>query len=131
MILTIIIGAIATFIFGAIWFTFLFGRTWAKLMGFNEPGGASEGEMGMVKPMIMNFIANLVVAFSLYQIFPTVMASEVSGYKTLFFIWLGFSFSIYANAAIWERKSWKLVAINSAYSLISLVILSAVFYYMM
>src|SRR5574343_1177957 len=123
--LSIILGSIAIFIFGAFWFTVLFGRTWAKLMDFNPASDAEARKMGMKKPLILNFLSNVLVAGVLYSLYPQLLAtSYTSLFMVLFVIWLGFSFPIYANAAIWERKSWKLVAINSAQSLIALAIVS-------
>ncbi len=128
---SIIVGSIVMFIFGAIWFTFLFGKVWARLMGFNPDGDAEAKEMGMVKPLIMNFLCNVIVASVVYYIFPELLFVSFGEFlKIILVIWLGFSFPIYANAAIWERKSWKLVLINSVHGIISLTLLSAVIYFM-
>lgn len=128
---SILVGAVVLFIFGAVWFTALFGRTWAKLMGFNPEGDAKSKEMGMVKPMIANFLVNIIIASSIYYLFPRLLTYSFSDLLTVVLIvWLGFSFPIYANAAIWERKSWKLVVLNSVYGIISFSIITAVIYYM-
>ncbi len=117
------------FIFGAVWFTVLFGKMWAKEMDFNPAGDEKAKAMGMNKPLILNFISNLVLAAAFYQIYPEIMLSPLPGYKMLLLMWVAFSLPIFANAAIWERKSWKLVLINSAQSLISIFILTGVMYY--
>ena len=128
--LPIIVGAIAMFAFGAVWFTFLFGKTWARLMDFNPAGDAKAKEMGMVKPMIINFLLNVVAVSVVYYIFPQVMALSFGEFwKIIFVIWLGFSFTIYANSAVWERKSWMLVLINSVQSLLAFTIASAIVYF--
>jgi hypothetical protein len=44
-------------------------------------------------------------------------------------VWLGFSFPIYANAAVWERKSWMLVLINTAYGLIQFTLAAMLVYF--
>lgn len=128
--LTILVGTIVIFIFGAVWYTFLFGKTWAKLMGFDSDGGDMKGE-GMAKPMIMNFILNLVLVFAFYKVFPVYKSADMVTWQVVFFSWLAFVFPVYANAAVWERKSWKLVLINVAYSLLLFTILSWVMGYMM
>lgn len=128
--LSIILSSIAIFVFGAFWFTVLFGRTWAKEMDFNPASNDKYKDMGMVKPLIMNFFANVVIASVIYWLEPHLLTASYSSLvSSLFIVWLGFSFPIYANAAIWERKSWKLVAINSAQSLISLAIVGAIIYF--
>lgn len=119
------------FVFGAFWFTVLFGRKWAELMDFNPASSHKYKDMGMVKPLIAYFLSNVIVASVLYYVFPQVFSlTYVDFLKTTLIIWLGFSFPIYANAAIWERKSWKLVVINSAQSIISFTLLSAIVYYL-
>jgi biotin transporter BioY len=129
--LSILVGSVVIFIFGAIWFTVLFGKKWAELMDFNPAGDAKAKKMGMVKPLIMNFLTNVIVASVLFYIFPQFLAVSYFDFlKTVLIIWLGFSFPIYANAAIWERKSWELVVINSAQSIIAFALLSSVVYYM-
>jgi len=132
----IIVGAIAIFAFGALWFTVLFGRIWAELMGFtNDKMSASEQAkekaMGMTKPLILNFITNVVIASVVYYLFSKVSAVSLSELTILMLvIWLGFSFPIYANQAIWERKSWKLVLINSLSGILTVVILTSVIYFL-
>ena len=129
--LSILISSIAIFAFGALWFTLLFGKTWAKLMDFNPAGDAKAKQMGMVKPLIINFLLNVLVASVLYYIYPQLLVLSFTDFlKTILIIWLGFSFPIYANSAVWERKSWKLVFINSTQSIISFIILSSIIYFM-
>ncbi len=129
--LTIIVSAVAMFVFGAFWFTVLFGREWAKLMDFNPASEEKYKQLGMVKPLIANFLSNVLVVWVLYCMVDQMLVYSYAGLlRVLFIVWLGFSFPIYANAAIWERKTWKLVAINSAQSLISLVIVSYIIFKM-
>ncbi len=134
--LSILVGAVALFAFGALWFTVIFGKTWARLMGFTADKMTPEEqnkakEMGMTKPLILNFITTIITASVVYYIFPQILTLSFSEFlKIMLIIWLGFGFPIYANAAIWERKSWKLVLINSASGIISVVIIASIIYYM-
>ena len=127
--MTILLSSVAIFVFGAFWFTVLFGRTWAKLMDFNPASSDKFKDMGMKKPLVLNFLTNVLIAYVVYWLTPQLLtASYFDLWKLLFVVWLGFSFPIFANAAIWERKTWKLVAINSAQSLIALTIVSVIIY---
>jgi hypothetical protein len=129
--LSIFLGALAIFMFGALWFTVLFGRTWAKLMGFDASQDQNGQKMSMVKPLILNFVTNVILASAVYYLNRELITySFLEFFKTLVVVWLGFSFTIYANAAIWERKSWTLVVINCAQSIIALTIVSGIIYYM-
>ena len=129
MLLTIFLSAVAIFVFGAFWFTVLFGKTWAKLMDFNPANNDKFKDMGMKKPLVLNFLSNVLIAYVVYWLTPQLLTSSYFDlWKVLFVVWLGFSFPIFANAAIWERKTWKLVAINSAQSLVALTIVSLIIY---
>ncbi len=128
---SILVGAVAVFAFGALWFTVLFGKKWAELMDFNPASAHKYKDMGMAKPLVANFLTNVIVAGVVYYIFPQIFSlTFVDFLKTILIIWLGFSFPIYANAAIWERKSWMLVVINCAQSAIAISLVSAIIYFM-
>lgn len=128
---SILVGAVVMFVFGAVWFTFLFGKMWAKLMDFNPAGDEKAKEMGMAGPMVLNFVTNLISASVVYYLFPQLLSLSFFDFLWgVLIVWFGFSFTIYANAAIWERKSWKLVMLNSAHGIISFGLLSSVIYYM-
>ncbi len=126
--LNILIGGIALFIFGALWYTVLFGKLWAKLMGFDMSD--SKMKDGMTKLMIINFAVNLVVACSVYYIEPKLFSlSYMEFLSTMLVVWLGFSLPIYVNQALWERKPWALVFLNSVNGVLAITIISALAYY--
>ncbi|HRH26731.1 MAG TPA: DUF1761 domain-containing protein [Parcubacteria group bacterium] len=128
--LSIILASVLAFVFGAFWFTVLFGKKWAKLMDFNPASEEKYKNMGMKKPLVLNFLSNLLIVGVVYWLAPQLLTSGYFDlWKMLLVVWLGFSFPIYANAGIWERKDWKLVWINSAQSLIALTLISAVIYF--
>ncbi|MGB2867736.1 MAG: DUF1761 domain-containing protein [Bacteroidota bacterium] len=57
----VILAVVANFIFGFIWYTPLFGRTWAKEMGFNfdakPPAGA------MAKGLVLMVVGSFFMAY--------------------------------------------------------------------
>jgi hypothetical protein len=53
-----------------------------------------------------------------------------TGYMTAFFVWLGFVLPVQATATIFsEKKSWKLLAIDTGYQLVSLLAMGLVIAY--
>ncbi len=127
---SILVTAIVLFAFGALWFTVLFGKTWAKLMQFPQDM-AGMSKKSMTKSLVLNFILNLIIASVVYYLFPAILATSYSEFlKVILIIWLGFSFPIYANQVLWEGKSWKLLILNSAQGIISFILASSVIYYM-
>ncbi len=127
---SILVGAVALFVFGALWYTVLFGKMWAGLMGFGGANMAGEEKGMMAKSLVLNFLLQVITAWVVYFLFPQLLATSYSEFlKVLLVVWLGFSFPIYANQALWERKSWKLVVLNSANGILSVVIISAIIYF--
>lgn len=127
--LNVLVGGVVLFVFGAIWYTALFGKIWAKLNGFGT-GGGDMSMKSMAKPMVLNFLTQVLMAYSVYKIAPQLLSLNFSDlWCYMLIIWLGFSFTIYANQAIWERKPWNLVWLNSAYGVIGVTIISAIAYY--
>lgn len=130
--LTTLVGAVALFIFGALWYTVLFGKTWAKLMGFRAEDEEKMKKESMVKPMIINFLVNIIVACSVVYIYPQVLSlSLVEFAKTMLVVWFGFAFPVYVNQVLWEKKSWNLLLLNSANGVVGTIIISAIVYLMM
>jgi hypothetical protein len=128
--LSIILATIVLFVFGAFWFTVLFGKTWAKLMDFNPASEEKYKDMGMKKPLLLNFLSNILIVYVVSWLEPQLLTSSYFElWKMLVIVWLGFSFPIYANVGIWERKSWKLVWINSAQSILGLTLVSLIIYF--
>ena len=127
--LAVLVSVVVNFFFGYLWFTPLFGKAYGKEMGF-EKMEPRKNEMlkGMIFMIIGNFLFAYVFAHNL------VAWSFVPGMKNMgivsnaltsaIFTWLGFYFPGLLGSTVWERKSWKLFAIQGGYSLISLLIVA-------
>ena len=127
---SILVAAVVAFVFGALWFTVLFGKMWAKLMGFNTEGDPGMNG-GMVKPLIANFLLNVLAASVVYYLLPQLFVLSFTEFlHVVLVLWLGFSFPIYVNQALWERKVWKLVVLNSVQGLIYFTLVSGVIFFM-
>jgi hypothetical protein len=126
--LNILVGGIVLFVFGAVWFTGLFGKTWAKLNGFDTSGKMSM--KNMAKPLVLNFLMQVLTSVSVFYLFPQVLAlSFASFWFCMFVVWVGFSLPIYMNQYLWERKPFNLVLLNSAYGILATAIISAIAYF--
>src|SRR6185312_9211357 len=97
---------------GAVWYMFLFGKTWAAEMGITipapgEPRPPMTGKM--VQGLIFTFVSTVGLALVL------AISGHVSwkhGAARGAVIGLLIVGARYANSAIWEKKSAKLQAIN-------------------
>ena len=126
----VVLATLAHFFFGFLWYTPLFGKAWAKEMGFSmdEKPPASQ----MVKGLVLNLIGCLLMAWVFshnldawdYVMKGTGFDASVSHQALMgaFFTWLGFYVPTDINLLAWEGKSFKLFAINTVYHLLGLII---------
>lgn len=138
--LAIIIAVIANFVLGFIWYTPLFGKIWAKELGFSmdqkPPAGA------LIKGMVFNLIGNFFLAFVLYHNMAvwnpltwgygaSLVPPMANALMAAIFTWLGFFVPVDLNTVAWEGRSWKLFFINTGYHLLSLLLVATILIYMM
>lgn len=112
-------------ILGFLWYGPLFGKPWSKEMGWQNmtPEIMKEKQ----KKAMPGYVFNLVFAFVTAYVFAHVLwafkSDSISSALTgAFWMWLGFVFPIHAGKKFWMDKSWKLVIIDSGYSLASLAV---------
>ncbi len=132
---SIFIAVIASFFFGFIWYTFLFKKTWATEMGFDPDGQPAKPEMlkGMSLAILGNFFLAWVFSHNIAVWNPETWGLPPSDYSAFaralmaaFFTWLGFIVPLLLNSVAWEKKSWKLFAINAAYHFIALLMVAVI-----
>jgi hypothetical protein len=132
----ILVATIAQFIFGAIWYMPIFGKTWGKIHGFDQVPAEKQKEMmkGMWKLLVVQFIFTLIttVVFALLlKGFPL----EWNIYGLAFFFWLGFILPTQAAAVIFggTKPEWVMtkIAIAAGAALGCMEIIAIVFKWMM
>lgn len=130
-IMAVLIAVVANFVFGFIWYTPLFGKMWAKEMGFEENMKPSGSDMakGMISMIIGNFLFAWVFAHNMavwnpitWGLAPSEMSPVANGLMAAFFTWMGFYLPVDIGAVTWEGKSWKLFWINTGHHFFMLVI---------
>ena len=134
-IAAVLAAVVVNFILGFIWYTPLFGKIWGKEMGYDPNMKPDRKTMakGMAFMIIGNFLFAWVLAWTLagWQFIPG--AKEISpitnAMNSAFFLWLGFFVPIHLGAIVWEKKSWKLFAINGGYHLVSLFVVALILVY--
>ncbi len=125
--LAVLVAAVINMVLGFAWYSpSLFGNVWMRLSGRTM----ADLEAGK-KKMVPNMIIASVLAFVMAYVFAhvTVFAMDytqtfgvVGGLVSGFWNWLGFILPVSAGAALWDGKSWKLVALTSGYYLVLLLI---------
>jgi hypothetical protein len=126
--MAILIAVGANFIFGFIWYTPLFGKAWAKELGFDmsvKPP-ASALIKGMVVMVIGNFLMAWVLAHNCaaWTFVPGMdaMSPTAAALSAAIFTWLGFFVPGDLSRVVWEMRSWKFFFIQTGYHLGMLLI---------
>jgi hypothetical protein len=122
-------AAIAQFFIGWIWFTFLFGRLWAKEMGITMDGVPDKNVM--IRGMVLNFFGNLLVAYVLAHAVsvwrPSVWGAGedspfyVYGFFGAFFTWIGYYIPQNLTGVAWGGRSWIVFGIDASGQFVSLL----------
>ncbi len=126
--LAVFIVAILLFVIGFLWYGPLFGKNWIKLSKIPASEIAKAKQKSMARPMILNFIGNLIMVFVLANFIKILGVSVVAQGMILgFWIWIGFfaSTTLLGNV-LWENKPWGLFVLNGLYWLIELMVASAI-----
>ncbi|MFQ6616015.1 MAG: DUF1761 domain-containing protein [Fidelibacterota bacterium] len=137
--LAILVAVVANFVLGFVWYTPLFGRPWAKEMGFDPDQKIPGSEMvrGMIFMVIGNFLLAYVLAHNIavwnpetWGLGPSEMSVVSTAGQAAFFTWLGFFLPVDLGRVAWEKKSWKLFGINTGYHFATLLVASLILVYM-
>lgn len=132
----VLVAVLANFFLGFIWYTPLFGNAWAKELNLDRSVKPTGGDMA--KGMIINVIGNFFLAYvfahniAAWDFVPGMneMSPVVKILNAAVFTWLGFYVPVDLNAVAWEKKSWKLFAINTGYHFLMLLVAAAILTYM-
>ena len=131
-IIAILVAVAANFILGFVWYTPLFGKAWAKEMGFDISVKPASGELarGMILMVIGNFFLAYVFAHNIAAWSYVPGTAELSMTQNILsstiFTWLGFYLPVDIGVVAWEKKSWKLFFINTGYHFMMLLVASLV-----
>ena len=127
-ILPVVITVVANFFIGFLWYTPLFGKVWAREMGFKSDVQPTSGQM--TRGLILGIIGNIFLAYVFahnimaWSFVPGAAEMTAAGkiFSAVFFTWLGFYLPVDLNTVAWEGKSWKLLAINTSYHFVILLV---------
>ena len=125
--LAVLIGALASFVLGWLWYGPFFGKIWAKEMKFSKKVGKA-AKKGMGRMMVVHFIGTLVTVFVVANLLAfTTVVSISEGLQLMFWVWLGFfAAATLLGQATWGGKSITLYLIDAAYWLVNLLIVAAI-----
>ena len=119
----LLVSTVVSLIVTAIWYSdYVLGKQWrsyiTNLFSSAKPSNISIAKMFGVQ-FVLTLITNFILARALVY---TSAFSWSSAFAVAVAVWIGFIAMIEGSAIVWEKKSWKLVAINSGVYLITFII---------
>lgn len=123
--LAILVSGILLWVLGAIWYSpALFAKPWMALLGIKKEEGKRDG---LLLGMTASFIGDLILSFVLAHI---IMWSHTTGYArggvAGVLVWMGFIAAPSLPQGLYEKRPFKLFAINGGYWLVGLFIVGGV-----
>lgn len=118
--LAVLVGALAYFFLGAIWYSALFRNAWIKATGVNaNDPNARKGFAGI---MITSFITVLITCIGLALIITKIQSSGwMTGAKIGLIAGVCFSAATICNSYLYEKRPAALSVINGLYNTIGCI----------
>ena len=115
----ILVVTLIQFFLGALWYSLLFAKPWMALTGHTK----GEKPTGIVFAMSSSFIGGLILSFILAHVIYWSGANTLHrGAFVGFICWLGFMAAPLFAETNYEKRPYKLFAINSGYWLVAMLI---------
>lgn len=126
--LAVLVASVVVMGIGAFWYSpAAFGKQWAAMMGWNEAAMKDKMRSAKGSSYAIAFVGNLVMAFVIAQLIANIGTTTVADALMLaFWVWLGFIATAALNTVLWEGKPWHFYGINTAYHLVSMVVMSLI-----
>jgi hypothetical protein len=121
--LAVLVTAVVVYVIGALWYSPLFfGKLWMQLRGLSNKEISRMKKMNPVKGYGIGFITTLVMVVILAYLMETIGLQGFGGLFLAFWVWFGFFATTQLGSVLWEGKKVALYLLNTAYSLVTLII---------
>lgn len=128
-LVSVLAAAVASWVFGAIWYGALFSKPWMNAAGLTEERIKGPSGRPSPAPFVISFLLELVMAFVLAVLFLHLAKEGIALGAALagaFFLWLGFVFATMTVNHRYSLAPWSLTAIDGGHWLGVLLIQAAV-----
>lgn len=125
------LAVVLNFFLGYVWYTPLFGKAWARALGFGPEYAAQGADLakGLIANVVGCFLLALVLGNNIAVWTPSTWgvagadgSAVVQALQAACFTWLGFYLPPLLNGVAWEKRGWALFGINGGYYFVSLVV---------
>ena len=123
--LAVLLGAVAFFLVGAVWYTALFGKAWQRELGLSDAQLKEGANMGLIFGLC--FVAELVIAWMLGH-----MVARSSGAPHIVMMFaLGLAGGVMVPAMginyLFQRRTLKLFLIDAGHFIVGMAAMGGVF----
>jgi hypothetical protein len=121
----VLAATVAGFLFGAVWYSLLFGKAWQAEI--NLPPGPPGEKPGMARALLKGFFCTFVSTVALCWL---IALAGTTGSRHGAALGAGVGLLLvgarFANNAVWERRSCKLIAINVGHEVLLFALQGAI-----
>ncbi len=119
--IAVLVGAIGYFALGAIWYSFLFQKSWIKHAGVNV--NDPNGKKGMATIMVTSFVLILIASIGIGILAIKLdLHGALSGVKIGLLAGICFSVTGISISYLYEKRPAQLHMINGAYNVVGCII---------
>ena len=137
--IAILVATVAGFFLSFAWYTPLFGKAWAAEMGFDH--AEKPPASALIKSLLLTVLSVFLIAFVLNSNIaawtPSTWGATTfsigkfeQAMQAGIFTWLGFFIPNLLQGVAWEKRSWKLFAIDAGYYLALMLLIAFTIVYM-
>jgi hypothetical protein len=124
--LAILVSGVAIFLLGGLWYSVIFKKPWVALMGVSEEK-MKEGAGAMPFNLLLAFLCGLAISYIMAIVINHFAPfSCIRGAMVGTMMWIGFAAPTSFATAIFSMTKKPLWLINSAYNLVSFVIVGMI-----
>lgn len=121
----VLVAALAYWLLGAVWYSFLFHDAWMRLENITPVGQVSGG--AVAAPFIISFLLDIWIAYVLAVICAWRNAATAArGAAVGILLWLGFLGPFTYTTYMYEMRPKQLFAINEFYVLVGMALMGAI-----
>lgn len=122
--LAVLVAAIAGYVIASVWYGVVFRKVWIGLTNITEMKLMPMNiVIVFVGTFIMSFVLDHSIAFGNAYVHTSGLAGGLQGG---FFNWLGFIVPVTLMGVMYEKRPWKLWALDNGFWLLSLLVMGAI-----
>ncbi len=123
----VIVAAVVMYALGALWYSVLFGKAWARAGKMTKEMMEAAQKKGMAWRYVLMLVGSFLTAYILAHFIQYTGSMQFTdGMVGGFWIWLGFYVPVLSGQVLWEGKPFAYYLINVTYYLVGLLLMGGI-----